>query len=470
MAAAAAGRARLRRVVARVTGRLPLTLPVLRAGHSIELLESGQAYFPALERAIDAARVEIHLETYILHDDDSARRVVAALVRACGRGVAVRLAVDGFGTPRLSGEVASMLAASPVELRIYRPESRPFSLDRRRLRRLHRKLVVIDAELAFIGGINLLDDCIDPNHGRLEHPRLDYAVAVRGPLVDDALQAMRHVWTALTPRALRKARIPATKNRGSSVMQVSAAIPAAGAPAAVADAMADRALADRATVDPALVDRATADQATVDPAAGAPDDAALFFVGLRAKLLLRDNWRFRRTIEREYQDAIERAHRDILIANAYFFPGTRLRRALVAAATRGVRVTLLLQGRVEYRLQHYASQALYDELLAAGIRIVEYQTSFLHAKVAVIDDWATVGSSNIDPFSLLLAREANVVIRHAGFAARLRACLEAAIAGGGHPVLARHHARRALPVRVMNWFAFAMLRAGVALSGRASRY
>ncbi|MCX7273052.1 MAG: cardiolipin synthase ClsB [Burkholderiales bacterium] len=432
--AAAAGRARLRRVVARVAGRLPL----LRTGHSIELLEGGQAYFPALERAIDAAMHEVHLETYILNDDVSARRVVAALVRATGRGVAVRLAVDGFGTPRLSGEVASMLAASSIELRIFRPEVSPLTLDRRRLRRLHRKLVVVDAALAFIGGINLLDDRIDPNHGVLEHPRLDYAVAVRGPLVDDALQAMRRIWSELAPRHLRKAHRPGPARPAAPVLEAGETVQAMSASAA--------------------------------GAAAAPADAPLPFAGLRAKLLLRDNWRFRRTIEREYQDAIERARRDILIANAYFFPGVRLRRALLAAAARGVQVTLLLQGRVEYRLQHYASQALYDELLAAGIRIVEYQTSFLHAKVAVIDNWATVGSSNIDPFSLLLAREANVVIRHAGFADRLRARLEAAMAAGGRPVLAQHHARRALPVRVMNWFAFAMLRAGVALSGRPSRY
>jgi cardiolipin synthase A/B len=93
-----------------------------------------------------------------------------------------------------------------------------------------------------------------------------------------------------------------------------------------------------------------------------------------------------------------------------------------------VRVQLLLQGRKEYFLQHYASRALYPTLLRTGIEIHEYQESFLHAKVAAIDDdWATVGSSNIDPFSLLLAREANVFVRDAAFNAELRAALAAAI-------------------------------------------
>ena len=102
---------------------------------------------------------------------------------------------------------------------------------------------------------------------------------------------------------------------------------------------------------------------------------------------------------------------------------------------------LLLQGRVEYRIQHYATHALYDQLLGAGIEIYEYQPSFLHAKVAVVDGrWATVGSSNIDPFSLMLAREANLAVQDDGFAGELRASLLAAIAddairvGDGHGV------------------------------------
>ena len=135
-----------------------------------------------------------------------------------------------------------------------------------------------------------------------------------------------------------------------------------------------------------------------------------------AKFLIRDNLRHRRDIEHAYLAAIRTAKREILIANSYFFPGIRFRRALIAAAGRGVRVTLLLQGRVEYLLLHYATRALYGQLLAAGVTIQEYHQSFLHAKVAVVDDhWATVGSSNIDPYSLLMAREANVVVRDPDF-------------------------------------------------------
>lgn len=416
-------------------GGVPRRGPGLRAGHAVELLEGGGEFFPALEAEIEGASAEIHLETYILHDDASARRIVAALVRAAARGVAVRLAIDGFGTPHVPAALATMLAGSSVQLRVFRPERDAAPLDRRRLRRLHRKLAVIDGRVAFIGGINLLDDLVDPNHGTLDAPRVDFAVRVHGPLVADAREAARRLWTRLEKHRLRRRLASCRAERAAPATP---AVPAAALP--------------------------------VEGRPRRRRGAGRIFDDLRAMLLLRDNVRHRRAIERAYLAAIGAAQREILIANAYFFPGLRLRRALVRAARRGVRVTLLLQGRVEYRLQHYASQALYDELLGAGVRIIEYASSFLHAKVAVADDWATVGSSNIDPFSLLLAREANIVVHDAEFAAHLAARIGSAIAHGGRPVHPHRHARRPLPMRVANWVAFALLRAGVALSGRASRW
>jgi cardiolipin synthase A/B len=189
--------------------------------------------------------------------------------------------------------------------------------------------------------------------------------------------------------------------------------------------------------------------------------------GVRASLLLRDNVRHRRTIERAFLDALGTARWDALIAMAYFVPGRTFRRALIDCAQRGVRVRLLVQGRVEYALQHYGQEALYGQLLAAGIEIHEYSESYLHAKVAVIDDrWATVGSSNIDPYSLLLAREANVLVHDAAFARELRARLERAISEGSRVVHAETFARRGLLRRTVNWIAFGILRfAAVALAG-----
>lgn len=390
-------------------------------GHEVVLLEGGREYFPALIEAIESARSQVFVETYLFADDDSARAVARALAGAARRGVAVNVTVDGFGTPRLVGEVDRVLREASVRVETFRPEKRPLSLDRGRLRRMHRKLAVIDGRVAFVGGINLLDDLNDPNYGALARPRLDFAVRVRGPIVASAhLAAQRLSWElSLVNRPLRAAR--AARRSWERL---------------AADLVSD-----------------------VTPAGP-----------IRASLVLRDNFRFRRAIEREYLRAIGQARREVLIANSYFFPGTRFRRALVSAARRGVRVRLLLQGRVEYLLPHYAAQALYDELLREGVEIVEYRSSFLHAKVAVMDDRATVGSSNIDPFSLLLAREANVFVTDADFAATLRGRIEGEIARGGVPVQLRHHRRRPFLIRLLNRIAFAILRLAVMIGGKRGRY
>ena len=149
---------------------------------------------------------------------------------------------------------------------------------------------------------------------------------------------------------------------------------------------------------------------------------------MRAAFVVRDNFAHRRDIERAYLAALALAHDEILLASAYFLPGYRFRRLLKNAAARGVRVHLLVQGHTDHPFFQAAARALYRDLLAAGVAIHEYQASELHAKVAVVDShWATVGSSNIDPFSLLLAREANIVVDDAAFARDLRQRLHQAI-------------------------------------------
>ena len=340
-------------------------------GNELRLLHSGVEYFPALIAAIDRARHEVHLETYIFADDATGRRIAAALAAAARRGVVVRVLVDGFGARDFESGLGRELAEAGAEALVYRPEAGRFTFRRHRLRRLHRKLAVIDGELGFAGGINVVDDF---DQGAGDSPRLDFAVRVEGPLVARLHLTMRHVW-----RLVRWARI------------------------------------GRRPPPPAPLPR-------LQPPAG--------MEGVHATLLVRDNLAHRHDIEYAYLDAIRGAQREILIANAYFLPGRRFCKFLLLAAGRGVRVTLLLQGRSDHRLLHYATQSLYDRMLAAGVRIFEYDRAELHAKVAVVDDdWATVGSSNIDPFSLLLAREANIVVRDPGFAGELRASLAAILAG-----------------------------------------
>jgi cardiolipin synthase len=202
------------------------------------------------------------------------------------------------------------------------------------------------------------------------------------------------------------------------------------------------------------------DHAGVNRAAGAVAQT-------RADLILRDNVRHRTRIERAYRQAIGEAQHDIIIANAYFLPGRKIRKGLVHAAQRGVRVRLLLQGRYEYFMQYHAARVVYGDLLAAGVEITEYQLSFLHAKVAVIDGhWATVGSSNLDPLSLLLAREANVVVDDVAFAQNLQARLEHAMQEAGTRVDSTAYAHRPFIQRVLDWVAYVVMRALLFVTGK----
>ena len=381
-----------------------------RDGNRIELLRNGLEYFPALEGEIEAASSEIHLETYIFEADETGNRIAAALMRAASRGVAVRLLVDGFGSRLFTRHLQPSLLDAGVESLIFRPETSLLKFRRTRLRRLHRKLAVIDGKVAFCGGINIIDDNDRALPG---HPRFDYAVRVQGPLVADMHAAVRGVWIRSYWTHMRREWAASTARR-------------------------------------------------VNVPGPAGDNRAAF--------LVRDNFHHRHDIEQAYLAAIGSAQSEVMIANAYFLPGKRFRRALRAARARGVRVVLLLQGRVEYFLVHYATRALYHQLLDAGVEIHEYQRSFLHAKVAVVDgNWATVGSSNIDPVSLLLAREANVVVENPEFARELRDSLHAAIASDAKPVTHEYGSNMNPAMRLMTWIAYGALRALTSISsyGRA---
>ncbi len=409
-------------------------------GNCVELLPLGETLFPALLRAWAAARREIWLETYIFHDDAIGRALAQALVDAARRGVQVRVLVDGLGSNRSIAALQAMFDGGGVEFMVYRPWRHWFNLVQRgHWRRLHRKLCVVDGGEAFVGGINLIDDRLDLHHGWSAQPRLDYAVALRGPAVAQVRASMRRLWlrTAASGSVRRRlARAP-----GPDLLR--------SAPAR------RRYLAE-------LFDRAAARAPAPSP--GCADAAPT----MRAALVVRDNLLHRRAIEHAYVRAIDRARRSVLLVTPYFYPGQAFRDALKRAAARGVEVTLLLQGRVDYRAAAWAAQALYGELLHAGVRIHEYHRAFLHGKVAVIDElWATVGSSNIDPLSLLVNREANLLVRDAAFAATLARHVRTQLADA-LPIDA-HRLRR----RVAWWvppFVAVVARLFIALAGGTGRY
>ncbi len=401
-------------------------VPVPRQGHQVQLLQGAQEYFPALVEAIDSSTREVRLETYIFDFTAGTVEVAHAMERAAQRGVSVMVVVDGYGTASLPPAWLERFVQMGVQLRVFGPLGTFGMLWPGNWSRMHRKLCVVDGVVAFCGGINLLDDWHDPNHGGLDAPRFDFAVRVTGPLVAQAEGAMDRLWLRMKAASdMRHARLAGAIT----------SLRAAGIGARESD-----------------------------PAPVAPADPAK---STRAALVLRGALRNRTSIERAYRKAIGAARSEIIIANAYFVPGGKMRRAIVSAARRGVTVKLLLQGRYEYFMQYYAARPIYGALLEAGVEIHEYSPSFLHAKVAVIDGrWATVGSSNLDPLSLLLAREANVMVEDEEFAAQLRDRLLHAIEHGGRVMSPEEFGNRPLRQRVFERVALFVMRVLLLVQGK----
>jgi cardiolipin synthase A/B len=404
-------------------------------GNRVRLLQGGDELFPAMHGAIADARSQVWLATYIFHDDEAGRAMAEVLRAAAMRGVKVNVVLDGFGSMATLQRLKGWLAGDGIAFEVFRPLDRWLAwFQPSQLRRLHQKLCVVDDAVAFVGGINVIDDRVDLRHGRTELPRLDFAVELRGPVV----HPVQHMARALCVRARFghewRAEVRALAHSRRPVARTWQLLRDLGAP------------------------RAPARQ---------PPDGPL--PPVRVAFVVRDNLRQRRAIERSYIEAIRGARDRVDIACPYFYPGRAFRRSLLLAAQRGVRVRLLLQGKVDYRLAALAARVLYDELLSRGVRIFEYTPAFLHAKVAVVDDdWATVGSSNIDPLSLLLNLEANAVVQDAPFAGQLRERFDLA-AALSHEVTAaplRQGWRRWLSRGVVAWCANAYLR----VAGIGGRY
>lgn len=395
--------------------------------HAVRLLHGGADFFPALIEAIDASQTEIRLETYIFNFDATGESVAHALIRAAQRRVSVLVMVDGIGTPPLTELWSRRFEEAGVQWHRFLPLGWIGVVLPLRWRRLHRKLCVVDGVHVFCGGINVIDDCVDLNHGALSSPRFDFAVKVTGPLVKEAHSTLEQFW--LHVKVGQQMEHLQWKKLGQTFKQVLSQRSAASA------------------------------LSKADHSQGA----------VWAALVLRDNLFHRSSIERTYRKAIGEAREDVLIASAYFLPGRKLRNALIHAAKRGVRVRLLLQGRYEYFIQLHGARMVYGALLDAGVEIYEYTAGYLHAKVAVVDGhWATVGSSNLDPLSMLLAHEANVVVEDAAFALALQAGVLRALDQQSVRVDPQGYKQRAWHARLLDRVALGLVRLVLFLMG--SRY
>jgi cardiolipin synthase A/B len=378
-------------------------------GNHITLLKNGVAYFPALEIAIANAKHAIYLQTYIFQADATGLRIGNALKQAAMRGVSVYVLLDGYGCRDLQKDYIDDLKDYGVNVKLYRPKISPWTLQKNRLRRMHRKIVTIDGVIAFIGGINIIDDYNVPDNIA---PRVDYAVRLEGPILEPILESVYQFWHRKPWHTALRASIKYWKN--TQLAEIS-----------------NTALATKAA------------------------------------FVIRDNFLHRRDIEKAYLSAISQATSEVLIANAYFLPSYAFRKALLKAALRGVNVKLLVQGRKDIILM-LAMQAFYEPFLKSGIEIYEYHKSFLHCKACVIDAyWATVGSSNIDPFSLFFSNEANVIMLDEVFAKSLQDDITANMTNACQVTLKTLQKRGAFK-RIFAWIIYAVMRSFLSMIGNKS--
>ncbi len=316
--------------------RFARSLYRLRRGNQLRLLRAGAETFPAMLAAIAAARRSVCLETYIFEDDRTGHRFRDALIERAAAGVAVRIIYDGIGGFGMSASFVASMAAAGVELVEYHPVA-PWRARFNLSRRDHRKILVVDDELAFTGGLNISDDYADlAEGGRGWH---DLHCELRGPVVADLARLFRRTWLA----------------EGGAAF----------------------------------------------PPPPYPDDDAPRPGAITARVVDNSKLRRRGAIRRAYLTAIAAAERTIWLENAYFLPDRGIRRALARAVARGVDVAVIVPGRNDVRAVEYAGLYVHRKLAAQGVQVLAWSGPMMHAKTAVIDGvWGCIGSYNLDARSL----------------------------------------------------------------------
>lgn len=365
-------------------------------GNKVVLLQDGPATYAAMFSAIAAARDHINLETYIFEDDEIGRQFADLLLAQRQRGIQVNLIHDGFGNIATPPAFFERLREGGIDVVEFNPlnplESWPPWLMNHRD---HRKLLVVDGRLAFIGGINISSVYASGSGARRQRPVAgnqlvwrDTHLQIEGPVVGELQKMFLETWH---------------KQRGAPLLG--------------------------RDYFPAPV---TAGKDIVRAIGSTPDDPySLIYVTLIS--------------------AIGNAEQSIQLTNAYFVPDAQLLRALIDAAGRGVAVTLILPGKSDSEIVLQAGRAHYAQLLRAGVRIYERRGALLHAKTALIDGvWSCVGSANLDWRSLVDNDEVVAVILGRDFAAQMAAMIASDIAASEVITVASWE-RRSLLLRLKEW-------------------
>lgn len=396
-----------------------LTGKPLSVGNRVTLLEDGKATYASMLEAIRRARSSIHLEVYIFEGGETGRQFADALIARRKAGVEVRVIYDSVGSLDTPKEFFDDMKAAGIEVVEYNPVSaanvlkKGLEIDHRD----HRKLIVVDGRIGFLGGINISkvygpakrgpsggkpsggsrasggskEEDKDSDRAFLERPWRDTQVRIEGPVVADLQRIFLAQWARQRkePALEGKRYFPALQNVGPEIVRAIEGSPDTGANAMYVDLIS----------------------------------------------------------------AIESAETDVRITNAYFVPHEELMASLKAAAGRGVDVSLILPSRTDSWLVLAAGHAYYDELLEAGVKIFEREGRLLHAKTATIDGvWSTVGSTNLDWRSLSHNEELNAVVLSPDFAKQMNAMFEDDLAHS-KPITLEAWRSRPIEERMKEWSA-----------------
>jgi cardiolipin synthase A/B len=346
--------------------------------NAVHIFANGAQFYPAMREAIMSARLSVNLEAYILEPGKAADLLIDAMVERARAGVEVRVVLDAIGSARMRGEPMRRLQEGGCRVHFYQPVTW-YRLHRIN-NRTHRELLVVDGHVAFTGGAGVADWWWEPTAvsllsrltgtlvwrppERIRAPWRDTMARIEGPVVTALQGVFAENWLECCGEIL------------------------------------------------------TSPRHWPDPTPAGPVPA----------MLVRSSPSDRATVSRVvFQMLIEGAVASIDISTPYFLPDRSLRRALVRAAQRGVRVRVVVPGRsTDQRLVRLASRRMYGELLGAGVQIHEYRPTMTHVKALMVDDaWAVIGTTNMDNRSFEHNDEVNVALMESHVAARLRQDFEA---------------------------------------------
>ena len=370
----------------------------LVAGNKVELLKNGPATYDAMFAAIAQARDHINMESYIVEDGEIGRRFANALIERQRDGVQVNLIYDSVGSLGTPRAFFQRLEASGMKLVQYNPVNPLLARVGWDVnQRDHRKLLVVDGRVAFLGGINISDaysgssgsGAAESSSKARSLPWRDTDLRIEGPVVADFQKLFLETWAAQKGPALpARHYFPRLEPAGRSVVRA---------------------------------------------IAGSPDEPVS---QVYATLI----------------SAIDSAETEVLLTNAYFAPDAQLLASLKAAVARGVTVKLLLPSTTDSSLVFWAGRSYYAELLEAGVQLYERHGALLHSKTALVDGvWSTVGSTNLDWRSFVHNQEINAVVLGADFGRQMRAMFDADLGDSARVTLAQWQ-HRPLGMRLKEWF------------------